>query len=152
MKKHKQEINIAWKKTWTLQRYKERKQEDDFDLKNKMIKYMANASFYMLRFKTIDWWTKKIVGGQPLIWWLVFDIVGCWFLILLTDFWYCWLAKTSLLTSEFKPFVPWKLWTIVSAFQQKKNQSSFGLLELKIWAENRTVSELQDRFRLLHCW
>jgi hypothetical protein len=30
MKRHKQEINIAWKKTWTLQRYKERKQEDDF--------------------------------------------------------------------------------------------------------------------------
>jgi len=83
MKKHKQEINIAWKKTWTLQRYKERKQEDDFDLKNKMTKYIANASFYRLRFKTIDWLTKKIVGGQPLIWWLVFDIVGCWLLILL---------------------------------------------------------------------
>jgi hypothetical protein len=42
-----------------------------------MIKYMTNAFFYMLRFKTIDWLTKKIVGGQPLIWWLVFDIVGC---------------------------------------------------------------------------
>jgi hypothetical protein len=25
MKKHKQEINIAWKKTWTLQREKARK-------------------------------------------------------------------------------------------------------------------------------
>ena len=91
MKKHKQEINITWKKTWTLQRYKERKQEHDFDLKNNISKYMANASFYRLRFRTIDWWTKKIVGGQPLIWWLVFDIVGCWFLILLADFWYCWL-------------------------------------------------------------
>jgi len=55
MKKHKQEINIAWKKTWTLQRYKERKQEDDFDLKNNMTKYMANASFYRLRLRTIDW-------------------------------------------------------------------------------------------------
>ena len=33
MEKHKQEINITWKKTWTLQRYKERKQEHDFDLK-----------------------------------------------------------------------------------------------------------------------
>jgi len=120
MKKHKQEIKIAWKKTWTLQRYKERKQEDDFDLKNKMTKYMENASFYRLKLRTIDWWTKKIVGGQPLIWWLVFDIVGCWFLILLADFWYCWLAKTLLLTSEFEPFVPWKLWEIVSAFQQKK--------------------------------
>jgi hypothetical protein len=39
---------------------------------------------------------------------------------LLADFWYCWLAKTSLLTSEFEPFVSWKLWAIVSAFQQKK--------------------------------
>jgi hypothetical protein len=45
---------------------------------------MANASFYRLKFITIDWLTKKIVGGQPLTWWLVFDIVG-WFLILLTD-------------------------------------------------------------------
>jgi hypothetical protein len=117
MKRHKQEINIAWKKTRTLQR---EKQEDDLDLKNKMTKYMANASFYRLRFRTIDWLTKKIVGGQPLIWWLVFDIVGCWLLILLADYWYCWLAKTSLLTLEFEPFVPWKLWAIVLAFQQKK--------------------------------
>jgi len=44
---------------------------------------MANTSFYRLKFITIDWLTKKIVGGQPLTWWLVFDIVG-WFLILLT--------------------------------------------------------------------
>jgi hypothetical protein len=44
---------------------------------------MENASFYRLRFRTIDWLTKKIVGGQPLIWWLVFDIVGYWLLILL---------------------------------------------------------------------
>jgi hypothetical protein len=51
-----------------------------------MTKYMENASFYRLKLRTIDWWTKKIVGGQPLIWWLVFDIVGCWFLILLADF------------------------------------------------------------------
>jgi hypothetical protein len=56
-----------------------------------------------------------------------------------------------LLTSEFEPFVPWKLWAIVLAFQKKKNQSSFGLLELKIWAEYRIVSELQDIFRLLRC-
>jgi len=43
---------------------------------------MANASFYMLKFKTIDWLTNYLVGGQPLTWWLVFDIVG-WLLILL---------------------------------------------------------------------
>jgi hypothetical protein len=27
--------------------------------------------------------TNYLVGGQPLTWWLVFDIVGCWLLILL---------------------------------------------------------------------
>ena len=35
-----------------------------------MTKDMTNASFYRLKFRTIDWFTKKIVGGQPLIWWL----------------------------------------------------------------------------------
>jgi len=43
---------------------------------------MANASFYRLKFRTIDWMTNYLVGGQPLTWWLVFDIVG-WLLILL---------------------------------------------------------------------
>ena len=47
-----------------------------------MTKYMANASFYRLKIRTIDWLTNYLVGGQPLIWWLVLDIVG-WFLILL---------------------------------------------------------------------
>jgi hypothetical protein len=47
------------------------------------------------------------------------------------------------------PLNLWKLWAIVSSFKKKK--SSFGLLELKIWAKNRSVSELQDRFWLLHC-
>ena len=69
-----------------LEHYKERKQEDDLDLKNKMTKYMAKASFYKLNFRTIDWLTKKIVSGQPLIWWLVFDIVGCQLLILLVGY------------------------------------------------------------------
>jgi len=44
---------------------------------------MANASFYRLKFRTFDWLTKKLVGGQPLTWWLVIDIVGCWLLTLL---------------------------------------------------------------------
>ena len=43
---------------------------------------MENASFYRLKFKTIDWLTNYLVGGQPLTWWLVFDIVS-WLLILL---------------------------------------------------------------------
>jgi hypothetical protein len=47
-----------------------------------MTKYMANAFFYRLKFRTIDWLTNYLVGGQSLTWWLVFDIVG-WLLILL---------------------------------------------------------------------
>ena len=47
-----------------------------------MTKYIANASFYKLKFRTIDWLTIYLVGGQPLIW-LVFDIIGCWLLTLL---------------------------------------------------------------------
>jgi len=39
-----------------LKHYKniKREQEHDLDLKTKMPKYMANASFYRLKFKTID--------------------------------------------------------------------------------------------------
>jgi hypothetical protein len=81
---------------------------------------MVNASFYRLRCGTINWLTNYLVGGQPLIWWLVFDIVGCWLLTLLAGYWYCLLAKTSLLTSEFEPLVLWNLCTIVLAFQRKK--------------------------------
>jgi len=33
---------------------------------------MKNTSFYRLRFKTIDWLTKKIVGG----WFLTLLVVG----------------------------------------------------------------------------
>ena len=49
-----------------------------------MPKYMANASFYRLKFKTIDQMTNYLVGGQPLTWWLVIDIIG-WLLTLLAD-------------------------------------------------------------------
>ena len=51
-----------------------------------MTKYMTNASFYRLKFETIDWLTNYLVGGQPLTWWLVFDIAGFWLLILLADY------------------------------------------------------------------
>ena len=47
-----------------------------------MTKYMENASFYRLKFRTIYWLTNYVVGGQPLTWCLVFDIVG-WLLIFL---------------------------------------------------------------------
>jgi hypothetical protein len=51
------------KKTWTLQKYKERKQEHDLDLKNKIPKCMVNASFNRLKFRTIDLMTNYWVGG-----------------------------------------------------------------------------------------
>ena len=51
-----------------------------------MTKYMANASFYRLKIRTIDWLTNYLVGGQPLILWLGLDIVGCWFLTLLAGY------------------------------------------------------------------
>jgi hypothetical protein len=65
-----------------LEHYKERKQENDLHMKTKMPKCMANASFYRIKFRTIDWLTNYLVGGQPLTWWLVIDIVG-WLLTLL---------------------------------------------------------------------
>jgi hypothetical protein len=50
-----------------LEHYKESKQENDLDLKTKMPKWMANASFYRLKFRTIhlviDYWC----SGQLLI-------------------------------------------------------------------------------------
>jgi hypothetical protein len=50
-----------------LEHYKERKQENDLDLKTKIPKWMANASFYRLKFGTIhlviDYWC----SGQLLI-------------------------------------------------------------------------------------
>jgi len=81
---------------------------------------MENASFYRLRCGTIDWLTNYLVGGQPLIWWLVFDIVGCWLLTLLAGYWYCWLAKTSLLNIRIWALCSMKSVAIVLAFQQKK--------------------------------
>jgi hypothetical protein len=37
-----------------ITKYKEREQEQDLDMKTKMSKYMVNASFYKLKFRTID--------------------------------------------------------------------------------------------------
>jgi hypothetical protein len=87
-----------------------------------MTKYMANASFYRLKFRTIDWLTNYLVGGQPLTWWLVFDIVG-WFLILLAGYLYCWLTKTSLLTSEFEHLVFMKVVGNCLSFSTKKTRA-----------------------------
>jgi hypothetical protein len=90
-----------------------------------MTKYMANASFYRLKFGTIDWLTNYLVGGQPLTWWLVFNIVGCWLLILLV-------GQNIITNIRIRaPFTHESCGQLSQLFN-KKNQSSFGLLELKI--------------------
>jgi len=66
---------------------KERKQEHDLDLKIKMPKYMANASFYKPKFRTIDLLTNCWVGGHILTWWQ--SLSSC-------------LPKTSLIMLEFE--------------------------------------------------
>jgi len=63
---------------------REREQEQDLDLNNQAPKCMANASFYRLKFGTIDLMANCWVGGQLLTWWQ--SLSSC-------------LNKTSLLTS-----------------------------------------------------
>jgi hypothetical protein len=58
-----------------ITKYKEREQEQDLDLKTKMLKYMVNASFYRLKFGTIDLITNYWVGGHLLTWWLAIDLL-----------------------------------------------------------------------------
>jgi len=104
---------------------------------------MANASFYRLKFGTIDWLTNYLVGGQPLTWWLVFNIVGRLLILL---------ASQNIIANI-------RIWAHslhescgqLSLLFNLKNQSSFGLLELEIWAENWIVSGLQDKFWFLRC-
>ena len=110
-----------------------RDQEHDLDLKTKMPKYMANASFYRPKFGTIDLMTNCWVGGHILTWWHS-----------LSSF----LNKTSLLTSEFEHIVFMKVLRNCLSFSKKKI-GAFGLLKLETWAEHWTMSGLQDRFKLL---
>ena len=97
---------------------------------------MANASFYRPKFGTIDLMTNCWVGGQLLTWWK--SLSSC-------------LNKTKMLPSKMSPDVQMKVLGNSLIFLEKKKMRSFGLLELKIWAEHWTVSGLQDRFRLLRC-
>jgi len=78
---------------------------------------MENASFYRLKFRTIDWLTKKIVGGQPLIWWLVFDLVA---------------GQNVIVNIRIRAHLTHESCGKLSQLSNKKDQSSFGLLELKI--------------------
>jgi len=59
-----------------ITKYKERKQEQDLDLKTKMPKCMENPFFYRLTFRTIDLMTNYWVGGHLLTWWLAIDLLA----------------------------------------------------------------------------
>jgi hypothetical protein len=69
------------------------------------------------------------------------------------------LATTIIFLSEQNIIANVRIWTDslhessgnLSSLTNKTIMSSFGLLELKIWAEYWTVSGLQDRFWLLFC-
>jgi hypothetical protein len=54
------------KQNLNITKYKKREQEQDLDLKTKMPKCMAHASFYRLKFGTIDLMTNYRVSGQLL--------------------------------------------------------------------------------------
>jgi hypothetical protein len=87
---------------------------------------MANTSFYRLKFGTIDLLTNYLVGGQPLTWWLVFYIVGCWLLILLA-------GQNIIANIRIRAHYTMKVVGNCLSFPtKKKKQSSFGLLEFEI--------------------
>jgi hypothetical protein len=98
---------------------------------------MANASFYRLKFRTIDFMTNHWVGSPFLTWWLAID-----------------LFTGQKVTANIRIWIDslMKVMRICLSFPIKKWMSSFGLLKLEIWAKHRTMSRLQDKFRLLFCW
>jgi hypothetical protein len=113
-------------------------------MKTNMPKCMANAFFYRLKFETIHLMTNYLVGGQPLTWWLVIDIVG-WLLTLLA-------SQKVIANIKIGAHSLHESCGKLSQISSKRRMSLFGLLELEIWAEHRTVSGLQDRFRRLFCY
>ena len=86
---------------------KEREQEYDLDLKTKMPKCMANASFYRPKFGTIDLMTTCWVGGHILTWWQ--SLSSC-------------LNKMSLITLEFEQIFVMKVLGNCLSFPKKKNR------------------------------
>jgi len=82
---------------------------------------MANASIYMLKFKTIDLVTNYLVGGHLLTWWLAIDLLSGQNVIANIRFW----------TNSFH-----KSCGHLPQISTKKGMSSFGLLEFMIWAEH----------------
>jgi len=86
----------------------------------KMPKCMANASFYMPKFRTIDLMTNCWVGGHILTWWQ--SLSSC-------------LNKTSLLISDYEQILYESSGTL-SHLSNKIRIGVFGLLKLEIWAEH----------------
>jgi hypothetical protein len=74
-------------------------------MKTKMSKCMANASFYKLKFETIDLMTNYWVGGHLLTWWQPLS--------------FC-LNKTSFLMSKFEQIVFMKVLGICLWFSKKQ--------------------------------
>jgi hypothetical protein len=86
----------------------------------KMSKCMANASFYMPKFRTIDLMTNCWVGGHILTWWQ--SLSSC-------------LNKTSLVISDYEQILYESSGTL-SHLSNKIRIGVFGLLKLEIWAEH----------------
>jgi hypothetical protein len=84
-----------------------------------------------------------------LTWWLVLDIVG-WLLILLAGFWYCWLTKTSLLTSKFAHLVFIKVVGNCLSFSTKKKPELIWTFRTRdmswkpnsVWAAGQILTSL----------
>jgi len=95
-----------------LKHYKNIKRESkehDLDMKTKMPKCMANASFYRPKFRTIDLMTNYWVGGHILTWWQ--SLSSC-------------LNKMSFITSEFEQIVFIKVLETCLHFPTKKKESA----------------------------
>jgi len=104
-------------------------------LNAKLPKCMTNASFYRLKFGTIDLMIKCWVGGHILTWWQ--SLSSC-------------LKKNIIVNARIWTNSPIKVLGNCLRFPTKKI-GAFGLLELKIRAEHWTASGLQDILWLLCC-
>jgi hypothetical protein len=99
-----------------------------------MLKCMANAFFYRLKFRTTNLMTNYWVGGHLLTWWQ--PLFSC-------------LNNTSLLTSEFEQIVFMKVLGFVSTFQHNKNEliwtsrtGDMGWTLNNIWATGQIPTSL----------
>jgi hypothetical protein len=105
---------------------------------------MANASFYRIKYGTIDLMTNYWVGGHLLTWWQ--PLSSC-------------LNKTSLLTLEFEQIIFMKVLGICLHFPTKKNEliwtsktRDMGWILNSVWAARQIpTSLLLLQFELDNC-